>query len=416
MKNALETKKAWILLTDGTNVFDSEVRTGIMQLARELGYLRIRLVDEEALERRYLKSALFRSGPLGIIAHVRRPRVLEAIRACGVPTVLLGEESVWSWRKAIGRPVTVCSVDNRGIGQMAADYLFGQKRFASFAFAETAPSPFTSWWSDPRCASFRTTLAELGYAGEVPRIAVQGKDPASDERDFMSFVANLPKPVAFFCCNDRAACDVVNFCAAARLHVPDDVAVLGVDNEAGICESAATSISSIKVEHVRLGRTAFRALVHQLRGECARDKDILCPPIRVVERDSTRRAGPANRYVTKAVQFIADAPLAALNARAVIAASGASRSYLTRRFRDATGRTILEAIHLRIMDEVKRELAETGKPIAQIADEAGFASPSGLCSVFRRMNGISMSDFRARSRLQSDVRRRAHHFPPRQRA
>lgn len=144
MSNTATAKNVWILITDGTNVFDTEVRTGAMQLAKELGFSHIRLVNQEELEAHYLDSRLFMSGRVGVISHVRLPSILKAIRRHRVPAVLLGEESVSEWRKAIGGPVTVCSVDNRGIGQMAADYLFEQRRFASFVFAESEPGPWTS--------------------------------------------------------------------------------------------------------------------------------------------------------------------------------------------------------------------------------------------------------------------------------
>ena len=115
------SKQAWILITDGTNVFDSEVRSGAMQLAKEIGVSRIRLVNEVVLENDYLGSRLFREGPVGIISHVRLASLQKAIRRHRIPAVLLGEESVAEWRKVIGGAVTVCSVDNRSIGQMAAD-------------------------------------------------------------------------------------------------------------------------------------------------------------------------------------------------------------------------------------------------------------------------------------------------------
>ncbi|MGN0854286.1 MAG: substrate-binding domain-containing protein [Kiritimatiellia bacterium] len=392
-------KKAWILLTDGTNVFDSEVRSGIMQLAQELGFRRIRLVSEDELAAHYLNSSLFRKGLVGIVSHVRLPSIQNAIRKYRIPAVLLGEESVAEWRKAIGGPVTVCSVDNRGIGQLAADYLFEQGRFATYAFADIGFSRHTDWWSNPRYEAYRDTLAEHGYRHEVPRVSVLVDAPDVNEQAFLKFIRPLARPVAFFCCNDRAARDVINFCAAARLHVPEDVAVLGVDNEEEICTRAPTEISSIKVEHVRLGRTAFRTLVHQLEGEPPRDKIILCPPIRVIERASTRHLTVTNRYVAKAIDFIATAHPATLNANSVIAASGVSRSYLAQRFRAETGRTILDAIHIRVMKDVKRELLETEKPVAQIAEELGFSSVSCLCTVFRRLNGLSMSAFRATRRL-----------------
>lgn len=395
----LIAKKAWILVTNGCNRFDSEVRSGAMQLAKELGFARIRLINEEELEAHYLKSKLFQQGLVGILSHVRLPSIQKAIRQHRIPVVLLGEESVAEWRRAIGGPITVCSVDNRSIGQMAADYLFEQKRFATYAFADVGASEDVVWWWNPRYDAYRDTLEEHGYHGAVPRVSVLVDSPEVNERNFIKFIHRLAKPVAIFCCNDRAAREVINFCEAARLHVPEDVAVLGVDDEEEICLSAPTGISSIKVEHVRLGRAAFRTLVHQLEGEPPRDKLILCPPIRVVERDSTRRATTTNRFVARAVEFIAASRPTALSMQSVIDASGASRSYLTKHFRAETGRTILEAINTRLMKEVKRELLETEKPIAQIAEEMGFASISGFGAVFRRFNDISPSGFRAMKRL-----------------
>ena len=397
------SKQAWILITDGTNVFDSEVRSGAMQLAKEIGISRIRLVNEVVLENDYLGSRLFREGPVGIISHVRLASLQKAIRRHRIPAVLLGEESVAEWRKVIGGAVTVCSVDNRSIGQMAADYLFEQHRYVSYAFADIGESADTTWWCTPRFESFRDTLEEHGYHGEVSRFSVLVKSPDINEREASEFIRALPKPAAIFCCNDRAARDVINFCAAARVHVPEDVAILGVDNETEVCEASPTEISSIKVEHVRLGRTALRMLLHQLEGEPARDRVILCPPVRVIERASTRRTAASDRFVARAVDFIAAARISQLNAKAVIAASGASRSYLTKRFRAETGRSILEAIHLRMMKDVKRELLETEKSVAQIAGEMGFTSSSGLCSVFRRLNGISMSEFRNAQRLNRAI-------------
>lgn len=399
MNKRVSSKDYWILLTDGTNAFDSGVRAGVMQIAREIGISRIRLVNEDSLENIYIKSELFKTGRLAVISHMRSEPLLAALRAHRVPAVLLAEESVQEWRQAIGKPIAVCSVDNRAIGSMAADYLYEQERFRSFLFAGIGDNENVQWWQGPRYKAFADTLREHGYEGEIPQIATMQSSPEIDERNFIEVIKRLERPIGVFCCNDFVARDTINFCESARFSVPGDVAVLGVDDEREICENAPILISSIKVEHVRLGRTALKMLLRQIEGEPPCDRVILCPPVRVVERDSTRRSEINNLAVARALSFIERSPPSILDIPSVVKASGASRSYLSKHFRTHVGRTILEAINDRIMREVKCQLLDSDKTIAEIAEAVGFASSSGLCTVFRRLNGISMREFRAQRKV-----------------
>ena len=394
-------KDIWFILPDGTNIFDAEFRAGALSVARELALPKVRLANEDLLEQSYQfdsesgkRKGKF-DGRLAVIAHVRKPALLKALGTSNTPLVLLGEEAVDDWRKAFGGPVTVCSVDNESIGQMAADYLYEQGRYASFLYAEGATDDFYQWWTARRYNSFVDTLREHGYMGEVPRVPVLDSAPSNDVKNFLEAIKSLPRPIAVFACNDRAAREVVSFCHVADLHVPDDVAILGVDDEKVVCESSPVPISSIKIEHYRLGRTAMHLILRMLEGGPRRDKVILCPPVRVIERSTTRRGTPRDQFVAGAVDFIRTARLETLNVTAVVKACGSSRSYLEKRFKAETGRTILNAIHRRTLEEVKRLLLDTEKPISQIAQETGFPSASGLCSMFRRLTGQSTSEFRA---------------------
>lgn len=89
-----------------------------------------------------------------------------------------------------------------------------------------------------------------------------------------------------------------------------------------------------------------------------------------------------------------------LNVAAVVSACGASRSYVEKRFKRETGRTILEAINSRILEETKKALQDTDLPISLIAQQAGFSSSTGLCALFRRVCGMSMTDFRNSKRMK----------------
>ena len=156
----------WVIITDGTNIFDSEFRAGALELAHERGFHNIRLMrDESIMDKSFLTRKMFKTGCGGIICH---PADLPALRVAAkakIPVILLGESAVSEWRKAAGGPVTVCSVDNEGIGQMAADYLYGQRRFKSFVYADYAPDAEWDWWTDRRFRSFTETLAEPAHPG-----------------------------------------------------------------------------------------------------------------------------------------------------------------------------------------------------------------------------------------------------------
>ncbi len=393
-------RSQWVIITDGTNIFDAEFRAGALELAHERAFHNIRLMrDELIMDKSYLTRKMFKTGCGGIICH---PADLPALRVAArakIPVILLGESAVSEWRKAAGGPVTVCSVDNEGIGQMAADYLYGQRRFKSFVYADYAPDAEWDWWTDRRFRSFTDTLAEHGFQGEVPRIPVAAATPDEDAVHFVDALKDLPRPIAIFACNDRVANDVVTFLELSAIRMPSEVAVLGVDDERDICETAAVKISSIKIEHHRLGRTAMTLMLHMLQGGERRDKTILCPPVRVIERESTRRLAPTNPHVAAALDFIRAAEVRKLSVESVAKACSTSHSYLSKNFKRETGLTVLDAIHDRIVKETKRLLSETDIPVSEIAEEMGFSAPSGLCALFKRKTGTAMKEFRRKHTL-----------------
>ena len=143
MKKPADIKDVWFILPDGTNIFDSEFRAGALSVARELALPKVRLSNETLLLKKFSIEKSGKNSAMAVIAHVRKPALLKAFGKSGIPLVLLGEEAVEDWRKAFGGPITVCSVDNESIGQMAADYLHEQGRFASYIYA-TPTAPLTS--------------------------------------------------------------------------------------------------------------------------------------------------------------------------------------------------------------------------------------------------------------------------------
>lgn len=392
----------WIILPDGPNQFDREVRAGALAYAKEKGFNRIRLADEVALRTTYMKGPSFQSGKLGVISHVRNTTVLKALAKRHIPTILLGQESVDEWKKLLGGACTVCSVDNESIGVMAAEYLNGQQRYKSFMFVEGQTVKRFVWWSHRRYETFRDTMHKYNKR-TIPRVQLTIADPVREIKNFTEQLALLPKPVGIFACNDFIAREVISICNAAGISVPDQVGVLGVDNDADVCESSPIPISSIKVEHQRLGKVAVSLLIRALNGEEVRNRTILCPPTRVVERESTQKARPNNSFVARAVELISNADNRDLSVAEVVREIGASHSYLEKHFKLATGQSILEAIHAKRMADVTGLLIDTDEPLQQIAMITGFKSVTGLCALFKRRFGVSMSTYRANKRKLAGV-------------
>lgn len=385
----------WIALTDGTDVMDAEFRAGALAAAAERGFGQVRLTDAATLQKLLASSEPGTSGCAGGIIRLRSESLARAISRHGIPCILMGREAEAVWKRTDGRPVPVCGLDNEAIGKAAARYFRTQNRCVSFAYADRFPHGASEPWADLRYGAFARQLD----GDAVQRIKLLGHSLFEDAERLVAALADLPRPVALFAADDRTANDAIALCRLGGLRVPEDVEVLGVGDDVALCEFAPVKISSVRIDYRRLGHTAMKLLLGEIARGTRRTAPLLCPPAEIVERASTGTGEPGDHYVATALRFIATDAADRLNVPRVVAASGASRSYLEKHFRAEIGFTILEAIHRRLLDEIKRMLRETSMSITEIAESAGFTHPSGLCAFFRRESGMSMRDFRAGSRL-----------------
>ena len=167
-------------------------------------------------------------------------------------------------------------------------------------------------------------------------------------------------------------------------------AILGVDNDPAFCETAPVGLSSVSLETVRLGRRAMGLVAQMLAGERPETSAVFCPPSHVAERASTSAAPLADLFVGKAVDFISANADRAVSVVEVAAACGTSRRFLERR---------LETIHAKRLALVEDLLRKPDLSIQAVAIRAGFVDASSLCSLFRRVHGCSMGEWRARRKL-----------------
>ena len=283
--------------------------------------------------------------------------------------------------------------DSVAIGKLAAKELASLSPANGLAFAGWFGR---AYWSETRRASF---LAEANRIGRTANEFIPTKGEAKDamllQKRLREWLKTLPKPCGVFAVNDEIGSHVLAAARANRLKIPEDISVLGVDNDELLCESATPHLSSIRLDYRRTGRMAAELLSRIL----AREKVLghfTVPPDGLVRRASSRVFNRADKSAKKAVDIIRRHACDGLRPSDVLALFDCSRRLAEVRFKAATGKTITEEIQSVRMDAVYELLARPEVPITAIAERCGWPSDSFLRRIFRRKTGHSLSEERAR--------------------
>lgn len=328
--------------------------------------------------------------PDGVLGHVFDETLAQALQDWGGPwvntTLTLPELEV-----------PTVDADQDAVGVMAADYLLGLG-FRQFGFYGNPWALF----SIQREQGFRRGLQRAGYepsccyADYIPMRPARASWVEADAT-LSSWLQALPKPAAIFCCHDVPARDVAEACTTLGIRVPEDIAILGVDNDRFECEITRPTLSSIALPMREIGRQAASLLERAMDGERAATT-VAIPPVHVVARRSTDLRAVRDPSVRRALAFLQDHYTDPIGVSETAAAAGLSRRQLERRFRVALGRTILSEIHRLRVDAAMKWLAETDLKIEAVATRSGFSSARQMAEVFRRTLGKPPSVCRREAR------------------
>ncbi len=267
------------------------------------------------------------------------------------------------------------------IGREAALFLLGQGVARSYAFLHSEP---VMDWSEARFKAFKRMLNDNGIWCE------ELFSPAD--------AARLKRPAAILAANDDRAYELLKALAARHVAVPRGVAVLGVDNDELFCENTHPRLSSVQPDFEEEGWLAAKTLDDMMQSHAFAERTLLVGVKRIVQRESTTEQSHAGRLVQKAVAYIDRHALEGIGVNDVVKHLKCSRRLADLRFRELQGRTILNAITERRLDEVKSRLAGTKEKMDAIASACGFKSPIYLKNLFKKHFGMSMSKFRASAR------------------
>jgi len=251
------------------------------------------------------------------------------------------------------------------------------------AYAGASQNPLAAY-SRIRGDSFARLAAERGVA--CFRHDVEpGKENTQEHgprQDLVNWVMELPKPVGILAASDESAWDVLQACAIAGVSVPDEAAVLGVDNDELIVRLTTPPLSSIDINAERVGFEAAKLLDRLLRGEPAPKEPVLVPPMGLVTRQSTDVLAIEDEDVAAAVKFIREHRARPISVKDVLEVVPVSRRSLYRKFQEAMGRSLAAEIRLAHIQQAKRLLATTDWPVSRSPRRPGFPGRrgSGSCS------------------------------------
>ena len=249
-------------------------------------------------------------------------------------------------------------------------------------------------WDAERLEGFSDVVRGAGR--ELRVFARQSGESAGErQRRLCTWLEALPRPCGIMVCNDRAGEGVLNACAMLGLRVPDDLAVLGVDNDRTICENTSPTLSSVDPCTEQSGFVAAKMLSEQMSGHGGRPTRKLFPPSNIVERASTRRLSCDRSKVASALETIRCRACDGIGVADVVAEMGVSRRAAEKHFRLATGQSILEEINNVRFERVFELLRDPQRQIGAIAGLCGFSTEVALRKAFRLRTGMSMKDWRS---------------------
>lgn len=329
----------------------------------------------------------------GIIARLQNQRIAAAVAATRIPAIdVLG---------VVRQPsIPLVHVDNGAIGKLAMTHL-RERGFRHFGFCGLEGVN----WSDQRAAAFLAACQEAAVDCSLFRPSGRARGNWEREQDELAdWVASLPRPVGVMACNDPRGQQVLEASRRVSVAVPDEIAVVAVDNDEPVCEIADPPLSSVVPDHFRVGYEAAALLERRMSGEPGPELTLV-PPLGVITRQSTDVLALSDRHVATAMYLIRQQACNGLSVDEVCREVAMSRSTLQRRFRAAIGSTVHEEIIRVRLRRAQELLAETNIPIATIAERAGFKHQEYLGVVFKAHVGRTPADFRRRAQRQRAARR-----------
>jgi len=287
--------------------------------------------------------------------------------------------------------ITIVRHDSAGIARMAAQELLR----LDYPNAAILGWRTQSYWQDDKFQAFGDIVTRNGtrlFTHRIPRSLANS--PLELQQELCRWVQRLPRPCGIFGVYDQLALAVLNAATASGLSVPDDVAIIGADDDEMTCETALPSMSSVRPDFQTSGYRAAELLQNRLDDPSLPPQLLSIPPLRVERRQSTQKKGITDSQVKNALERIRREATAGITAAEVLSHFTVSRRRAEVRFRKMVGHTILEEIQRVRYEAALDVLHETNTPIGLVAERSGWPSPLVLSRYVKSKTGLTLSELR----------------------
>jgi LacI family transcriptional regulator len=330
----------------------------------------------------------------GILARVNDRRMAKAVLQTGIPTVDL--------RGAVGDVgLPMIGMDNHKVVRLAAEH-FLERGFRHFAFCGTPRGENRN--QDMRADEYQRLLAERGLDCAT-YFKPPGRAPIAweEEQDQMArWLKRLPKPIAVMTCHDDRGLQVLDACHRVGLAVPDQVAILGIDNDPFLCNLSTPPLSSIDVNPDRIGYEAAAVLDRLMQGAAPPQGPCFFSPRGVVTRRSTDVTAVGDPELARAISLIRNRACTPTSIGRLLREVTMSRTSFFRGIKKHLGRSPKEEMTWVRMQRAKDLLRTTDLPVSEVAGRVGYAEAKYFIEVFHRLEGVT--PLRYRRKMKADDR------------
>jgi LacI family transcriptional regulator len=331
----------------------------------------------------------------GVIARATK-KLAERAERLGLPVVNIWYSSP-AWRQLPG----VFS-DWAAVGCLQAEHLLarGLRRFAALGREGRG--------SKIAIAAFQAEVHKAGFPCDTVKLALNPRRTYASWREHQQRIDSLMSkwrpPIGVFASTEEAGRMIAQMCRQRGWRVPHDVAIVAGMNEESLCEYPRPSLTSVELGFERIGYEAARLLDRLMDGDSPPTEPILLPPEGLVVRESTDFFAVEDPVMSAALEFIAaNSQQDRIGAEDVARAVNIGLRTLQRQFRQYLDRSISAEIQRVRIERAKRELAQSKRPIYEIAKDAGFGRSMRMYEAFRRELGVTPREYRKKRRIESET-------------
>lgn len=381
------TRPAVALLVEASRAYGRELLRGVALYSRT--HSNWSLLHQEMTLDSEIPDLMMATKISGVIARVDS-QTADSLRKLNVPIV-----DVRCTDELIDIPQV--NTDNRRIAELAFRHLW-DRGFRRFAFCGYRFATYSAL----RLELFRELVTQAGCSLSV--YESQGMPNASltrneqmglvDVEPISKWLSTLKPPTGLFVCNDIRGQQVLNVCRTLQIPVPDDLGVIGVDDDDAICLLCDPPLSSVRPNAERVGYRAAELLHQLMSGKPPAANIELIRPTLVSERLSTQVVAVEDRELARVCRYIRQHACDGINVNDVAGFTRLSRRQLERRFRDELGKTPHEEITAIQVARVKQLLRESDMTLEQITPLAGYSHKERLSAVFKRETGRTAGEYR----------------------